>query len=191
MNNFIKWIALAVVLVMVVAGAYTLYNKYSGDYVGDKLTETKNTTENVADGGVQSTMAPDFTVYDENGNEVKLSDYRVKPIILNFWATWCYYCKEEMPDFNKAYKEYPDVQFLMVNATDGVQETKQTAKRYIDDEGFEFTVLYDTEQDAVNSYYVSGFPSTFFINEHGELVTYANGMLDYDTLVKGIEMLTE
>ena len=192
MKKSIKWIALVVALVLVISGAYVLYNKYSEDYTGDKLAKTTKTTQ--ADneyGNTQTSLAPDFTVYDEKGNEVKLSDYRGQPVVLNFWATWCYYCKEEMPDFNKAYKEYPDVQFLMINATDGVQETKQKAMQYVVDEGYDFPVFYDTELDAVNSYYISSFPTTFFIDENGELVTYANGMLEYDMLVTGIEMLTE
>lgn len=193
MKKSIKWIALVVALVLVISGAYVLYNKYSDDYyTGDKLANTTKTTQ--ADneyGNTQTSLAPDFTVYDEKGNEVKLSDYRGQPVVLNFWATWCYYCKEEMPDFNKAYKEYPDVQFLMINATDGVQETKQKAMQYVADEGYDFPVFYDTELDAVNSYYISSFPTTFFIDENGELVTYANGMLEYDMLVTGIEMITE
>lgn len=192
MKKSIKWVALAFVLVLVISGAYVLYNKYSEDYSGDKFAEaTKTTQPNNTDDEVQASLAPDFTVYDENGNEVKLSDYKGKPVVINFWATWCYYCKEEMPDFNKAYKEYPDVQFLMINATDGVQETKKMAMQYVADEGYDFPVFYDTELDAVNTYYISSFPTTFFIDENGELVTYANGMLDYETLVEGIGYITE
>lgn len=191
MNKSIKWIALAVVLVALLVGAYALYNKYSKDYEGDKLAQTTQGSQTTQQNNEQTTLAPDFTAYDENGNQVSLSDYRGKPVVLNFWATWCYYCKEEMPDFNKAYEAYPDVQFLMINATDGVQETKEKAIQYVKDEGFEFPVLYDTEMDAVSAYYVSSFPSTFFIDANGELVTYANGMLDYDTLVKGIGYIKE
>ena len=135
--------------------------------------------------------APDFTVLDSEGNEVQLSDYVGKPIVLNFWATWCYYCKEEMPDFDKAYEAYPEVQFLMVNATDGVQETMESAQEYIQQEGFQFDVFYDTQLEAVNAYYVTGFPATYFIDAQGNLVTRSRGMLDYDTLVKGIGMITE
>ena len=62
-------------------------------------------------------------------------------MVLNFWATWCYYCKEEMPDFDEASKLYPDVQFLMVNATDGVRETVDAAKKYVEENGFDFEVF--------------------------------------------------
>lgn len=133
--------------------------------------------------------APDFTVIDRQGNEVKLSDYVGKPIVLNFWATWCYYCKQEMPDFNKAYKDYPDVNFVMVNVTDGVYETVDTAKTYVDKNGFEFDILFDTEGNAVDAYEVTGYPTTYFIDASGNPVAYASGMIDYNTLVSGIDMI--
>lgn len=189
MKNTVKWIITAAVLAAVIVTATALYNKFSDDYKVENLMDA---------GQVKSTekpterhFAPDFTVLDNDGNAVKLSDFKGKPVVLNFWATWCYYCKVEMPDFNSAYKNYPDVQFMMVNATDGVQETLENAKEYITNEQFEFDVFYDTGLEAVNAYYVTGFPSTFFINKDGELITRGNGMLDYQTLEKGIKMITE
>ena len=80
---------------------------------------------------------------------------------------------------------------MMVNATDGVQETMESAKEYIEQEGFRFDVFFDTELEAVSAYYVTGFPTTFFIDENGNLVTYGSGMLDLETLEKGIQMITE
>ncbi len=135
--------------------------------------------------------APDFTVLDYEGHPVKLSDYRGRPVVLNFWATWCGYCKMEMPDFDWAYAEYPDVQFLMVNVTDGKQETVTTAKAYVEEEGYTFPVFFDTKLEAVNAYGVSAFPTTFFIDAAGQLVTYRQGMLDRDTLKTGIGMIRE
>ena len=169
---------IAVLLVAVLAVAAVLYQKFSGEYAGENLGSTEEA----------QLAAPDFTVLDSEGNEVQLSDYVGKPIVLNFWATWCYYCKEEMPDFDKAYEAYPEVQFLMVNATDGVQETMESAQEYIQQEGFQFDVFYDTQLEAVNAYYVT---ATYFIDAQGNLVTRSRGMLDYDTLVKGIGMITE
>lgn len=189
MKSKIKWIILAAGLVIVIAAAAVLYSLLSKNYSGDNLMQNSQTQEQPA--GENELAAPDFTVFDADGNEVHLSDYKGKPVVLNFWATWCYYCKVEMPDFHKAYEKYPDVQFLMVNATDGVRETMESAKEYIAQEGFQFDVFYDTELDAVNTYYVTGFPSTFFIDKDGNLVTYSSGMLDFETLEKGIQMITE
>ena len=191
MKNTVKWVIIAVVLVGVIAGASVLYNKFSEDYtIESPVQTTAQSGEQDGQGeSEQDFSAPDFTVLDYDGKEVNLSDFKGKPVVINFWATWCYYCKEEMPDFNEAFKKYPDVEFLMINATDGYQETIESAKKYIEDEGFDFNVYFDTEFEAVNAYYVNGYPATFFIDKDGNLVTYANGMLDYESLEKGIELI--
>ena len=129
---------------------------------------------------------------DYDGNEVSLSDFKGKPVVLNFWATWCYYCKVEMPDFNEAYKEYPDVQFLMVNATDSQGETVEVAKAFIEQEKYEFDVLFDTlDRDAVRTYNVTSYPQTIFIDKDGNIVSQRIGMLSKDMLVQEIEKITE
>lgn len=189
MKKNLNWILIAVTLVAVLVTATVLYNKYSKELSGDNLAD--NSQSQSGSGESDDYSAPDFTVLDERGNKVKLSAYKGKPVVLNFWATWCYYCKEEMPDFNTAYEKYPDVQFMMINATDGVQETMSSAQEYVKNQGFDFDVFYDTELEAVNAYYVSSFPTTFFIDKDGNLVTYANGMLDLETLEKGIEMINK
>ena len=135
--------------------------------------------------------APNFTVLDYSGNQVKLSDYIGKPIVLNFWATWCYYCKVEMPDFERARQENPDVIFIMVNATDGVYETVESAKAYIEAEGYGFEVVFDTMNQAQSAYNISAYPTTYFIDEVGNLVAYARGALSYENLMQGLSMIKE
>ena len=113
MKNSVKWIIIAVVLVGVIAGASVLYNKFSDDYVITPPVQT--TAENAPSEHSKDEndySAPDFTVLDYNGNQVKLSDFKGKPVVINFWATWCFYCKEEMPDFDTAHEKYPDMVIL-------------------------------------------------------------------------------
>ncbi|MBQ8541835.1 MAG: TlpA family protein disulfide reductase [Clostridia bacterium] len=186
MKNIFKWVIIVVLMAALIAGATVLYNKLSKEYSGGNIMDIPVEEESNAENDF---AAPDFEVLDKNGNAVRLSDFKGKPVVLNFWATWCYYCKVEMPDFNKAYENYPNVQFMMINATDGVQETMDMAKAYIEKEGFAFDVFYDTKLDAVNAYYVTGFPSTFFIDKDGNLVARGSGALDYESLVRGIEMI--
>ena len=129
---------------------------------------------------------------DVNGNKVKLSDMKGKPVVINFWATWCYYCKQEMPDFNQVYQEYgDDVVFMMVNMTDGYQETVDMAKAYIAEKGFVFPVYFDTDLEASIAYAVTGLPTTYFVDANGTLVTYASGAISAETLKKGISMITD
>ena len=135
-------------------------------------------------------QAPDFTVTDYDGEEVMLSDYFGKPIVVNFWASWCPPCKAEMPDFEEAYKTHSEVQFLMVNMTGG-RETLESAKEHVERQGYTFTVLFDTEYSAAYAYYVNSLPATYFIDAEGNLIAYATGMLDAETLEKGIAMIAD
>ena len=165
MRNWIKWGALVLLALILVAGI-TVVSKEE-PIVPDKPTPTHPPIVPTESREPETQPAPDFTVYDTQGNPVKLSDFAGKPIVLNFWATWCGYCKDEMPDFDTAYAKYPDVQFMMINATDGVQETEAIAKAYLAEKGYKFDVFFDVDQDALNTYSVQAFPTTFFIDKEG------------------------
>ena len=187
MKKSVIWLIGVILFAVLILGASLLYGKLSGEYKNDDTSE--NTSAAQGETTAAAIAAPDFTVTDLDGGEVKLSDFKGTPVVINFWATWCYYCKEEMPDFNEAYKNHPEVKFLMINATDGVQETVETAKAYVEKEGFDFDIFFDTNSEAVRSYNISGFPSTFFIDADGNLAAQRIGMLDAEMLEKGIGMI--
>ena len=153
-------------------------NNSSGSNVDEETKEVKTQT------------APDFKVYDINGTSVNLSDFFGKPVIVNFWASWCGPCQMEMPDFQKAYEKYQDdITFLMVNMTDGSRETIETASSFISEKGYTFPVYYDADYNASIAYSVTSLPTTYFINNQGELIAHAKGAIDHDTLQKGISMI--
>ena len=134
--------------------------------------------------------APDFSVLNADGETVKLSDFFGKPIVLNFWASWCPPCKAELPDFEAACKEYDgEVVFLMVNLTDGQRETLEIAKDFIASQGYTFPVYFDTTYRAAYAYGISSIPTTYFINADGTLEAQATGMISAAQLEQGIRKI--
>lgn len=155
-----------------------------------KPTEPKPTEPKPTEPERTEPIAPNFTIYDSNGNKVRLSDYAGKPIILNFWASWCVPCKKEMPDFNKKYLQYGDqIQFLMI---DFAKDDKiEDAKAYVSEMGFAFPIYFDTYGDASYTYGVDAFPTTVFIDADGYVVARYRGTISEETLQSGINMILE
>ena len=179
MNKKIKLIVLVLVFALLLGGAYLLYSRYATEPEAPELEQEE-----------QLPPVADFTVYDAEGNPVKLSDYFGKPIVLNFWASWCNPCKQEMPAFQKAWETYGDqVQFLMVNMTDGYQETKYDADAFIERSGYTFPVFYDTTLDAAMTHTVYSIPTTIFIDKDGGLLLRKGGAMSYDYLEDIIQQL--
>lgn len=169
--------------------AQTSQNTPTTDANDEQIT-TENTA--AATEQPQRQLPPNFTAYDAQGNAVQLSDMRGKPVIVNFWASWCDPCKGEMPDFEEAYKTYgEEVIFMMVNLTDGQRETQATAQAHIDKNKFTFPVYFDLDQSGASAYRTVSIPATYFFDADGYLVTYAVGMLDAATLEVGIGMLLD
>lgn len=147
--------------------------------------------------------APNFTVFDLDGNKVNFEDMKGKPVVINFWASWCHYCVAEMDGFQKVYDEYKgkDVVFMMVNATDGQMETKEKAVKYIKDNGYTMPFYIDealsgkdgldVSHSANGVYGVSSYPTTIFINSEGNIAGGAPGMLNEDQFRKLVEFVSD
>lgn len=186
-------VVLLLAFVLLLGGASVLYSRLSQSVATDQLaTQTPEYEEHTGEtqsGETNAIPAPDFTVYTADGTEVRLSDFRGTPVVLNFWATWCGYCKKEMPDFNEVCAELDGaVQFLMVNVTVSSQETLEKASAYVEEEGFTFPVFYDTTGEATHTYGAYSLPTTFFIDSEGNLVTYAAGAINRDVLMQAIDL---
>jgi len=198
-KSLLIWI---VVFALLLVGAYVLYNRLGKEAAPDQLmtaapqeemTETteEGTVEVPQEDAAPLQVAPDFVVYDGDGNEVRLSDFFGTPIVLNFWASWCGPCKMEMPLFQMTADELAgEVQFLMVNMTSG-RETLDTAKEFLAESGYTFPVFFDTQSDAAMTYSVYSLPTTYFLDANGTAVAQAVGAVTNETLQQGISMIVE
>ena len=190
MKNKRILIILVLVFALLLGGASVLYSRLSNSVESEQLAQTEDAPDAENTEEKEPIIAPDFTVYDIEGNEVHLSDYLGTPVVLNFWASWCGPCKMEMPHFEEKSKALAgEVQFLMVNVTDGGRETVETASSFIAGEGYTFPVFYDTAYSASSAYGAYSLPTTIFINAEGHAIAQAVGAIDSATLQKGIDMI--
>ena len=192
--KILKLLIWVLTFAVVIVGASVLYNRFSGEVSVGGIATTPQATEATGDAvsetEAQPSLAPDFTVYDLEGNAHKLSNFQGKPVLLNFWASWCGPCQMEMPDFQKFYESHGDKEhFVIVNLTDGQQETVESASAFIAEKGYTFPVYYDTDIDAAMKYGVSAVPVSYFIDAEGRFVAWAQGALTADMLQQGMDMV--
>lgn len=124
--------------------------------------------------------APDFTFPNLDGNNVSLTDYRGKLVLLNIWATWCAPCVAEMPSMQKLYQELKDEGFLILAVS--LDETGvEAVKPFVEKHKLEFPVLLDTKGEIKNLYQITGIPESFVIDKSGAIVEKIVGPRDWAT----------
>ena len=135
---------------------------------------------------VQSGESDDFVLEDLDGNFLSVSDFKGKVVVLNFWASWCPPCRQEMPDLDeldKEFKEGGDVVLLTVNLTDGQRETREAARDYIEENGFGFVVLLDERGELAAQYRINAIPQTFILDRNGEISDSLIGATTKDVIL--------
>ena len=184
-----------VVLLVIIAGTWFFTNQnQSQSQNQSETTEPVEQTEqiepvepveqNVETGPEPGLMAPDFTLDTLSGKEVSLSDFRGQKVFLNFWASWCPPCQQEMPDIQKLYKENENIKVLTVN----VQESKDTAFDYMISNKYSFTTLLDINGNTASNYLIRGIPTTVIVDDDGIILSRQSGALSYETM---LDLLSE
>lgn len=151
----------------------------------EEATETEPEEEEEAAEEVKTIPAIDFTLKDQYGNTHTLSDYKGKTVFLNFWATWCSPCRAEMPDIQKLYEEFQqeDVVILGVAAPGlGREKSEEGIKGFLEENGYTYPVVMDTDAEAFQAYGINSFPTTFMIDKDGNVFGYIPGQLSEETM---------
>lgn len=122
--------------------------------------------------------APAFKLVDMDDEVHKLADYKGKPVIINFWATWCPPCREELPSMNRAWEKVKDdgIEMLAIN----VGEDEDTIFAFSGEYPIDFTVLLDESGEEINNWPIKGLPTTFVIDPDGKLIYQAIGGREWD-----------
>lgn len=158
-------IAVTFILFLIISALYTNLNNQNSD--------TKN----------KDNIAYDFNLLSLKNENIQLSQYRGKPVIINFWATWCEPCENEMPVFEKFHQSYgEEIEILAVNMTSH-EINEEHVSIFAEENNLSFNILLDKE-GIYRHYKVLQMPTTFFINKKGEIVDIYLGELNYETLVK-------
>lgn len=142
---------------------------------------------------VRLAQVPDLYFLNSRDEEVRLSDYRGQILVLNFWASWCPPCTEEMPEFEAFYAKYadhPQVRLLSINLTYG-RESRESADAFIDEQELSFPVFFDPTGEAFEPFGLTSIPKTFFVGPDGEAGYLIAGRTDLPELERHLEAMQE
>ena len=130
-------------------------------------------------------LSPEFELETLTGKTVRLSDYRGKRVIINFWATWCPPCRAEIPDFQKLYNNH-DVVILAVNLTQS-EKSEEHVTEFVNDFEMTFPVLMDEQATVSTTYQVQAYPTSYMVDSNGHIQYLAMGPMNYDLMVQQME----
>lgn len=191
-RSIIIW---TIALILVAVAVYTTYQYNNAP--APAPAETPDQTQNPAAAAPSETEnqnvqvsidAIDFKLKDLDGKEVSLSDYKGKTIYVNFWATWCPACKEELPFIQQLYSERKDTDLVVL--TVDLQESPFTVSNFMAINKYNFPVLLDKDGDIATSYGVQSIPLSILIDENFKIVSArAGAMEDYEALQEFVDQL--
>ncbi|EDL63176.1 peroxiredoxin family protein [Bacillus sp. SG-1] len=194
MNKKILGIGLVSVLVGLFVGNIIMNQvskKEIEKQVAEQLEESGLETEFGSGGPGEGDAAPDFTLTTLSGEEVSLSDYKGKKVILNFWATWCPPCKAEMPHMQDYYEEYHEkanVEMLAVNLTT-IDEGRAAIEGFVEEYGLTFPIPLDEEGTQGTIYQAQTIPTSYMIDTNGTIQHKIVGPMNKDMMIQLVDSM--
>ena len=138
---------------------------------------------------------PDIRFTNESGDIVTMKDFLGKPAIITFWASWCPDCRKELShirEFLNTSKVYGDINYILINRTDNKKETKETAKKYLSEQGIAMDTYYDKDMTAYQELGLHAIPTTLFLDEHGVIRSWSLKPIEKTSVFEGyLKDLTE
>ncbi len=189
-------IVASLLLVAVLALAFVGYGLLSNRR--ERETESSSTVAaQSVDSTNQQEVEPllsdyDATVYTREGEPVRLSAIADgRPLVINFWATWCPYCLKETPDYQQLVAEYGDeVSFAFVDQNDGKRETISVAEAWLEENGYtDLPVFYDTDLEASYSFGAQALPTTVLVSADGTIVSASAGAINLEAMRAALDEL--
>ena len=138
-------------------------------------------------GIIIGSRAPDFSMTSLSGQQINLKDLKGQGVLVNFWATWCYPCREEMDDLKAAYEKYKD-QGIVILGID-MKEGEDTVRKFIESYKITYPILIDMDGKVSDAYNVFGIPSSFVIDREGIIRDIILGEMNQDSINNKIERL--
>ncbi|MEI5906841.1 thiol-disulfide oxidoreductase ResA [Bacillus spongiae] len=170
------WMRTIILAILLSAVIYTLY----GNLVGKDSKQVVQVND----------KAPDFILPKLNGEELKLSEFRGKAVLLNFWGSWCAPCKKEMPVIQDAYDQYKDqnVEVITIN----VNESELTVKNFFEKNNLSLPVVMDKDSEVYDAYGIYVLPTSFFLHPDGTVNRVYKGEITRENMSKWMnEILPE
>lgn len=155
MRQHRKWIQGVILTLVLLVGGYT---------IGSSLFAKEDIPR-------EGSTAPDFTLTALDGSKVSLSDYRGRPVMVNFWGSWCEPCAREMPAIQRQYEKWKDKGLVVLGLN--LDESNVTVQSFVQQTNVTFPILLDKELLMRDRYAVRYYPTTFFIDPSGKIVKIA------------------
>lgn len=159
-----RWFWFGLIGLVIVLGS--LWLVYSRNLLNTLISAGENVTLEPAP--VIGHPAPDFALPTLDGETIRLSDFKGKPVLINFWATWCGPCRSEFPDFQKAWVDNAD-KLVIIGINNTITDQKDQVPGFVQEFGVTFPIVLDESGDTSKAYNILGLPTSIFIDRNGNV----------------------